>query len=200
MSVGKLFILPGFGRRFFVLAGREQITTSGLLEVRIAQPQAVYKVKIRIHLSALGFCNDILIGNAFASEEEFKALSVMNLNKITMKVDLDEKVSDIEKEIVVCASHASRDDCNEWVVRSSSPRDLYKDEAIAPRKNKRTVFKKGDIIIVNDNLKHYAGELMIVLKEIGATDEYNYVGHLDEGEQLILDCIRPKYSFDIQIR
>lgn len=41
---------------------------------------------------------------------------------------------------------------------------------------------------------------MIVLKEMGATDEYNYVGHLDEGEQLIPDCIRPKYSFDIQIR
>lgn len=47
MSVGKLFILPGFGRRFFILAGREQITTSGLFEVRIAQPQAVHKVKIR---------------------------------------------------------------------------------------------------------------------------------------------------------
>ncbi len=47
MAVGKLFILPGFGRRFFVLAGREQITTSGLFEVRIAQPQAVHKVKIR---------------------------------------------------------------------------------------------------------------------------------------------------------
>ena len=47
MSVGKLVILPGFGRRFFVLAGREQITTSGLFEVRIAQPQAVHKVKIR---------------------------------------------------------------------------------------------------------------------------------------------------------
>lgn len=41
---------------------------------------------------------------------------------------------------------------------------------------------------------------MIVLKEIGATDEYNYVGHLDEGEQLILDRIRPKYSFNLQIR
>lgn len=47
MSVRKLFILPGFERRFFVLAGREQITTSGLFEVRIAQPQAVHKVKIR---------------------------------------------------------------------------------------------------------------------------------------------------------
>jgi hypothetical protein len=47
MSVGKLFILSGFGRRFFVLAGREQVTTSGLFEVRITQPQTVDKVKVR---------------------------------------------------------------------------------------------------------------------------------------------------------
>lgn len=42
--------------------------------------------------------------------------------------------------------------------------------------NDMEVFKKGDIIIVNDHLKHYAGELMIVLTEIKATAEYNQVG------------------------
>lgn len=152
------------------------------------------------HLNALGYCHDIMIGNAFASEAELKALSEINLNKIMMKVDLAEGVSEIEKEIIVCDYHSSRDDSNELIVRSSMPRVLYKNESIVPRKKEMTTFTKGDIIIVNDNLKHYAGELMIVLSEIKATDEYNYVGHLNEGEQLILDCIRPKHSFSLTIR
>lgn len=61
-------------------------------------------------------------------------------------------------------------------------------------------FTKGDVIIVNDNLKHYAGELMIVLDQIRADDCYNYVGRVNGGEQLILDCIRPANSFALMIR
>lgn len=152
------------------------------------------------HLNALGFCNDFMIGNAFASEEELKIMSETNLNKIFMKVDVADGVSDIEKEIITCELHSSRDDSNELVVRSSFPRVKYKGEAIVPRDNGRDVFKKGDVIIVNDNLKHYAGELMIVCEEIKADDCYNYVGRLNEGEQLILDCIRPAYSFGLIIR
>lgn len=156
-------------------------------------------VQVR-HLNALGFCNDFMVGNAFASEEELKAMAEVNLNKISMKVDLAEGVSDIEKEIIICDMHASRDDCNELVVRSSFPRMKYKGETIAPRENGKDVFIKGDVIIVNDNLKHYAGELMVVLDEIKASDEYNYVGHINTGEQLILDCIKPSNSFTLMIR
>lgn len=151
------------------------------------------------HLNALGFCNDFMIGNAFASEAELKSMSEVNLNKISMKINPAENISKIEKEILTCPYHSSRDDCNERVVRSSLPRVIYKKESIVPRKNDRDVFKKGDVIIVNDNLKHYAGELMIVLTEIKASEEYNYAGHIPEGEQLILDCIKPKYSFDLMI-
>lgn len=152
------------------------------------------------HLQALGFCNDIMIGNAFASEEELKALSEINLNKITMKIELEEGISDIEKEIITCSSHASRDDCNERIVRSSNPRVIFKGKDIVPRKNEKKVFQKGDVVIVNDNLKHYAGELMIVLTEMKATDQYNYAGHLNEGEQLILDCVKPRYSFELMVK
>ncbi len=151
------------------------------------------------HLNALGLCNDFLIGNAFASEAELKAMAETDLSKISIKMDVAEDVSDIEKEIITSGIHASRDDCNELVVRSSYPRIQYKDKAICPRANDRRVFTRGDVIIVNDNLKHYAGELMIVLTEIKADDVYNYVGHVGEGEQLLLDCIKPAYSFTLMI-
>lgn len=152
------------------------------------------------HLIALGDSDDIFIGNAFACEDELKALSELNLNKIMMKVDLAEGVSEVEKEIIECGYHASRDDSNELIVRSSMPRVLFKDRQIVPRKNDKKVFQKGDVVIVNDHLKHYAGELMIVLTQIDATEEYNYAGHLREEEQLILDCVKPTHSFSLTIR
>lgn len=152
------------------------------------------------HLNALGFCNDFMIGNAFASEEEIRAMAETDLSKLSLKVDVAPEASRIEQEIITCGLHASRDDCNELVVRSSYPRIKYKQETIAPRENKKAVFTKGDVLIVNDNLKHYAGELLIVQSEIRASDNYNYVGYVNEGEQLILDCIRPAHSFALTIR
>lgn len=152
------------------------------------------------HMNALGFCNDFMIGNAFASEDELKAMAETNLSKISLKVDVAEETSKIEREIITSDLHASRDDCNELIVRSSFPRIKYKSATITPRKNKNAAFKKGDVLIVNDNLQHYKGELMIVLSEISASDNYNYVGHVNEEEQLVLDCIRPSHSFVMTIR
>lgn len=152
------------------------------------------------HLNALGVCNDFMIGNAFASEMELKAMAETDLSKISLKVNLADEVSDIEKEIITCGIHASRDDCNELVIRSSFPRMKYQAETIVPRPNNKECFAKGDVIIVNDNLKHYAGELMIVLSEIRASSDYNYVGYVNEGEQLVLDCIRPAHSFALTVR
>ncbi len=151
------------------------------------------------HLNAMGLINDFLIGNAFASEAELKAMAETDLSKIIIKVNAAEGISEIEKEIITCDIHMSRDDCNELVVRSSWPRVEYKDKSIVPRPNGRELFTRGDVIIVNDHLKHYAGELMIVLSEIKADDVYNYVGHVDGGEQLLLDCIKPAYSFALTI-
>ncbi len=152
------------------------------------------------HLNALGYVNDIMIGNAFASEAELKALAEINLNKITMKVDAVEELSDIEKEIITCKIHSGRDDSNDLILRSSIPRVIYKGNDIVPREHGKEYFKKGDVIIVNDNLKHYAGELIIVLSDIKALPHYNYAGSLDAGEQLILDCVKPKFSFELQIK
>ena len=132
--------------------------------------------------------------------EELNILAETDLSKLSMKVDAADGISEIEKEIITCDIHVSRDDCNELVVRSSFPRVRYKGESIVPRENQKAVFTKGDVIIVNDNLKHYAGELMIVLDEVKAADDYNYAGHINEGEQLILDCIRPAHGFTLTIR
>ena len=57
------------------------------------------------HLSALGLCTDFMIGNAFASEEELKIMAETDLSKPSMKVDAEEGISEIEREIITCDIH-----------------------------------------------------------------------------------------------
>lgn len=57
------------------------------------------------------------------------------------------------------------------------------------------MFTKGDILVVNDNLAHYRGELEIVLTEIPNDGERNLVGHVKEEELALLDFITPGQHF-----
>ncbi|MGB4984185.1 MAG: MupG family TIM beta-alpha barrel fold protein [Erysipelotrichaceae bacterium] len=151
------------------------------------------------HLVALGYNNDFLIGNAFASEEEMKIMSNIDLNKININIDLIEHITSLEKEIVLSDFHASRDDCNELIIRSSMTRVLHNGE-ISFRENKQQSFKRGDVLIVNNNLEYYSGELIIVLKDIPYNSNYNLVGRIPEQEHIIIDCIKPRYSFKLMIK
>lgn len=149
------------------------------------------------HLNALGYCNDFIIGNCFASKEELEEISMVDLNKITIKVDLDKNISSLEKEVLECNYLSNRDDCNNLIIRASYPRVIFSNYEFVPRKHNKHYFEKGDVLIVNDNLKHYAGEVIIVLEQIDASANYNLVGHIDSNEQIILDCIKPLYSFKL---
>ena len=149
------------------------------------------------HLNALDYNQDFLIGNAFASENELRDMASVDLNTIQVKVDLVAGLSDVEKEIVSFDRLSSRDDCNELVIRASYPRVHFKDQSILPREHGKIVFERGDVIVVNDNLEHYRGELMIVLEPIKASDRYNLVATINNDEQMILDCIKPQYSFEL---
>jgi len=52
--------------------------------------------------------------------------------------------------------------------------------------------KKGDIVVVNDNCRHYKGEVQIVLKPMKNDGQRNLVGHILEPELILLDFISPK--------
>lgn len=147
------------------------------------------------HLNAINLCQDILIGNCFASEEELKLLADTDLTKINMRIDLEEDISETEKEIVFWSQHTHRDDCNDLIVRSSWPRVVFKGRSIPVRPRRERIAHRGDVVIVNDNLEHYRGEVWIVLKDIELSDQYNLAGRLPEEEQILLDWIRPRFAF-----
>lgn len=163
--------------------------------------------------------DDVLIGNAYASEEEFKSLQEVlkpvepNLDnplvqamfslgdelkdgkapfekQKKVKIQLAEGITEIEKDVLFnFYPHADMGDSSEWIWRSRMPRFMYKDKTIPVRKYNKPYFEVGDVVMVNDNYKHYAAEVQIVLKPIVNDGTRNLVGHLDEQEQEMLELI-----------
>lgn len=165
---------------------------------------------------ATGCVDDILIGNAYASEEEFMALQEA-LKRVEVNVDnpivkmlmsiggsvnslpptkkvkihLVEDISEIEKDVLFnFYPHIDFGDSSEWIWRSRSPRFVYKDKTIPIRKCDKPFFEVGDVVMVNDSYKHYAAEVQIVLKPIENDGQRNLVGYLDQQEQEMLELIK----------
>ena len=146
------------------------------------------------HTFALGYVQDVLIGNAIAADEELAAMGASRYDFVRFKINPAADIREIEKKILRDDIHASRGE-NEIMLRSSYPRIVYKKETIAPRPHGRKTFEKGDVLIINDNYKNYAAEVLVIRETIEASDIYNYVGHLQEHEDILLPCVLPRHPF-----
>lgn len=151
------------------------------------------------HMIACEVIDDILIGNAYASEEELQAMSSVKLTNTTIKMEPEQGLSDSEKKAVYGYAHTGRTDASEYYIRSSFPRMDYKETLIAPRTCDKPVFTRGDVLVVNDNLAHYRGEVEIVLTEIENDGQRNLVGRIADTDMRILDELekRPDHVFEI---
>lgn len=150
------------------------------------------------HMLATGDIDDVIIGNAFATDEELAAVASVNLQSIEFKIDEVDGVSDVEKEIVYdYAPHWNRYDYSSYMMRSSMVRLKYKDASIPHRPCDKKVFTRGDVLVVNDNLAHYRGELEIVLQDMVNDGERNLVGTIKPEEMIMLDLIKPGFHFGI---
>ena len=162
----------------------------------------------------------VLIGNAYASEEELKALqevfapmippaddpmaSILKAMGVTpeatptapvlpkkLRVKLDDGITPIERKILFgFYPHMDVGDSSEWIWRSRMPRFVYQKETIPPRPCEGETFRVGDVVMVNDNYKHYAAEVQIVLKPIVNDGTRNLVGHLEPQELELLNLVR----------
>lgn len=153
-------------------------------------------VQVR-RMLACNMIDDILIGNAYATEEELKTMSEVDMTKTTFKVEEADGLNADEKYLLYDHPHAGRTDASDYYIRSSLPRLEYRGKSIPHRPCDKKVFKRGDIVIVNDNLKHYLGEVEIILQDIENDGERNYVGRIPENEMMILDIFaeHPDHMF-----
>ncbi|MDT2842711.1 DUF871 domain-containing protein [Vagococcus lutrae] len=146
------------------------------------------------HFISLNLVDDIIISNCFASNEEFKAIKGLDLNKLCLDVELIENIPQIEKQIVLNEPHYNRGDFSGNLVRSTMSRVKYKGHSFEVF-NTPDVIRKGDIIIESDLYGHYAGELQIALTDMQNTGKSNVVGKVVTEELFLLDTIKPWQKF-----
>lgn len=150
------------------------------------------------HLFATGVIDDVIIANAFASEEELKALSKINREMLEFKVELIDGIRELDKKIVLEEFHFNRGDSSEYMARSTQSRVKYKGESF-PAYNVEDI-KRGNILIDTDLYTRYAGELQLALKDMKNTGKTNVVGKVVDEEVFLLDYINPwsKFSFKLK--
>lgn len=163
------------------------------------------------HILSTKNVTDILIGNAFASEEEFQAiirvlerkhqrsesemvqmLSTMvpdfGSHQVVFKVNFGDEVTDLEREILLdFYPHCDVGDSSEWIIRSRFERFQYAKAGVPVRKCDKKQFQRGDIVIANNNYQHYAGEVQLVLQPMENDGLRNLVASLNAEEQLLID-------------
>ena len=91
---------------------------------------------------------------------------------------------------------------SEFLIRSSMPRLSCRDASIPHRDCGQDMFHRGDVVVVNDNLGHYRGEVEVILKDIPNDGERNLVGRIPKEEMMILDLMEehPDHFWDFLIR
>ena len=157
---------------------------------------------------------EIMVGNYPASTKELEALSKINFQALELRVDEVTEITDNEKYIMYeFAPHWDRYDHSSFMLRSSFPRLQFKNQATVQdsgfgdkkeaKEDKsiphhdcgKKVFTRGDILVVNDNLAHYRGELEVVLTEIPNDGERNLIGKVKDEDLGLLDFIKPGQHF-----
>lgn len=164
------------------------------------------------HCISLKNIDEVIIGNAYASEEEFKKIAEVmekafiniprndamgfmadlmphgDITRIPLKIKLDENITDLEKEVLFkFPIHNDMGDCLNYMLRSRMTRFIYKKASIPARETDKKLYTRGDVVIVNDNLKHYGGEVQIVLKDMEVDGQRNLLGRIAEEEMILLD-------------
>lgn len=146
------------------------------------------------HLIAMGDVDDIIISNAYASEEELKLVKEIYKPYVIFKMNKIRELTEIEKGLLM-ERHVNRGDRSDSVIRSSKGRIKYKNNYIEPKDNFSKI-SKGTVYIANSNFAQYKGEVSIALKDLELDlEKVNIVGKIDENEVFLLDYIEENSRF-----
>ena len=171
------------------------------------------------HVLALG-CDEVIIGNAFASEEELKEVAatmkqiyvygedrpfyfpgirdqipIGDIERIPLTIETEEDLSDTEKELLFDFTKHNVSEYTHLIIRSRWGRFDYRPIPIEPRICEKECFENGDVVIVNGNIPRYKGEVHIVRKPIRNDGTLNYAGRIVEEEMFLLDYLKYMMNF-----
>ncbi|MGY3745995.1 DUF871 domain-containing protein [Vagococcus salmoninarum] len=148
------------------------------------------------HLVLTGMIDDILVGNAYASEAELKAMSeAFNAEYPTVKVDVAADITADEEKVLFESLHSYRGDRSEYLLRSTMTRITFKDLPFPAHNTVDMV--KGDVLIDNVEFGQYKGETQIALQEMKNDGRVNVVGKITPDELFLLDFLKPWSNFKL---
>ena len=122
-------------------------------------------------------------------------MAAVDTSRVTVRVELEPGVTETEREALWDFDHTERPDSSAYLLRSSWPRMSFRDRQIPARDAGCETFSRGDVLVVNDNLAHYRGELHVALREMPNDGTRNLVGRIPAEELFLLDYIRPEHPF-----
>ena len=147
------------------------------------------------HMKMLQAVDTILIGNAYASENELQSVKNVMEKKIDqLSIHLQEGCSALEKEIVFANVQEYRGDASEYVIRSGKGRMKYQKKSLPAYAIPQDIHR-GDILILNEDYGQYKGELQIALCDRSRDHRINVVGKIVEEELLLMEALRPFQKF-----
>lgn len=150
------------------------------------------------HLWATELIDDVIIGDAYATEKQLKKLSELNPYIIELEVEVEEEISEKEKEILLSKEHYRRGDISKYMIRSTEIRKKHKESYILERRGNSQ--ERGDILIGNNSFGKYKGELQIVLERMEEDKRKNLVGRVVPYELFLLNYIGPWNKFTLKIK
>ena len=150
-----------------------------------------WPIEIQVgHYVMMGYVNDIIIANAYATDAELKAMAAANSTKIMFHMTPAEGLSESMKKRLRM-NLSVRGDSGEWIIRTLESRMLR--EATEPF---NTVdIQPGDVLIDNNLYGQYAGEVQIARKPMKNYGKTNVVGHIDPREVELLPYMKGSTPF-----
>ena len=145
------------------------------------------------HLKAMDMVDDIVIGNAYASEDELRCAKKAFDALLTFNIKARDNTS-LEEEILYDFKHIARGDISDYMIRSTMSRLRYHDQSIPPHDTEKWVHR-GDVIIMNDQLGRYKAEVHLALQTMENDGRMNVVGSIVPQELILLDEVRPWSRF-----
>lgn len=171
------------------------------------------------HVLALG-CDEVLFGNAFVSEAEFREIAetmkqiyvyaedrpfyfpgirrlipIGDIERIPVKMEPAEDLSDVERELLFVFNKHTTSEYVHTIIRARWSRFDYKFAPIPARPCDKEYFEAGDVIILNDNIERYKAEVHIVKTRIKKEDYMNYAGRIVPEEMFLLDYLINEVNF-----
>ena len=171
------------------------------------------------HNLALG-SDELIIGNAFASEDELKEVAetmkqiyvygedrpfyfpgirdqipIGDIERVPLKIEPSEGLSESERSLLFEFNKHNVSEYTHTIIRSRWGRFDFRYTPILARKCDKEYFENGDVLIINDNVARYKGEVHIARKKIRNDGSMNYAGRIRKEEMFLLDLLKYNMNF-----